>query len=115
MGYPARKNWKTSRGDTRTVFLTWKPGGTAANLATWSARMQVRTTGGTLLTGGSLTTANGLIALANGANNITLTFNATLTGNAAGKYAYGLVLTNPDGEDTTLLEGGFELAARVVQ
>ena len=43
MTYPVRLDLKVVRGQTKTVALTWREGGSPVDLSGWGARVQVRT------------------------------------------------------------------------
>lgn len=105
------------QGATWNLVLTWKIGGTAVNLTSYIARMQVRVDVDDSETILSLTTAAGEgIVLGGALGTITLSRSAAQTAAlAAGEYVYDLELQSSGGEVTRLLQGQFAVSAEVTR
>lgn len=83
------------------------------NLATYTATMTVRPFAGSTTTTLLATTSNGRIALDAANGRVTVTVDATTTGDIApGRYVYDLVLT-AGSTVTRILEGKFVVTAAV--
>lgn len=105
------------QGATWNLVLTWKINGSAVNLTSYIARMQVRVDTEDSETILSLTTeAGGGIVLGGALGTITLSRSATQTAAlAAGEYVYDLELQSSGGEVTRLVQGSFIVSAEVTR
>lgn len=111
---PGRHNITAYQGATFDLNATWSIGGTAVDLTTYSAAMQVRTTADADNAIFSLTNGTG-ITLGGTAGTIAVNISANSMGSATpGQYVYDLELIA--GSTTTrLLEGTFQIIAEVTR
>jgi hypothetical protein len=94
--------------------LTWKTDGTAVNLTSYTARMQVRETYQSSTAALSFTNGSG-ITLGGTAGTILVAASATVTaGVAAGDYVYDLEMVN-SGTVTRLIQGKFKVDPEVTR
>jgi Ethanolamine utilization protein EutJ (predicted chaperonin) len=111
---PATYNIKAYQGATYNLNLTWAIGGTAVNLTSYSAAMQVRENPSATATILSLTNGSG-ITLGGTAGTIVVNVPANTMGAATpGNYVYDLEL-NSGGQVTRLIQGGFAIQAEVTK
>jgi len=105
------------QGATWNLVLTWKINGSAVNLTSYIARMQVRVDVDDSETVLSLTTdAGGGISLGGALGTITLSRSATQTAAlATGEFVYDLELQSSGGEVTRLVQGSFTVTAEVTR
>jgi Ethanolamine utilization protein EutJ (predicted chaperonin) len=111
---PATYNIKAYQGATYDLNLTWAIGGTAVNLTSYTAAMQVRENPNATATVLSLTNGSG-ITLGGTAGTIAVNVPANTMGSAtAGNYVYDLEL-NSGGQVTRLIQGAFAISAEVTK
>jgi hypothetical protein len=115
MQAPGTLNLTCYQGATFDYLLTWTISGTAVNLTTYSARMQVRTTYDATAVALSLTNGSG-ITLGGTAGTIYIEANPTTTAAiAAGQYVYDLELVTSGSAVTRLVEGTFTVDPEVTR
>jgi hypothetical protein len=115
MQAPATLNIDCYQGANWDYNLTWTLNGTAVNLTSYSARMQVRTTYDADTTVLSLTAGTG-ITLGGTAGSILLEASSSQTAAIDdGQYVYDLELITPGGYVTRLLEGNFVVDPEVTR
>jgi hypothetical protein len=111
---PATYNITSYQGATYDLNLTWAIGGSAINLTTYTAAMQVRENASSTATILSLTNGSG-ITLGGTAGTIAITVPASTRGSATpGNYVYDLELSS-GGQVTRLIQGGFAIQAEVTR
>lgn len=111
---PGTYNATAYQGANYDLNLTWKIGGTAVDLSTYSAAMQVREAPSSTSTILSLTNGSG-IALGGTAGTIDVSIPSATMGSAdAGNYVYDLELTSGT-VVTRLLQGTFQIVAEVTR
>lgn len=106
------------QGTTWSQSVLWKTGTPAAavNLASYTARMQLRSTAASATVVLSLTTENSRIALGGALGTITLSLTATETAAiSAGRYVYDLELVSAGGQVTRLMEGTVTITPEVTR
>lgn len=108
---------KIEQGETFNNVLTWKAStGTAINITSYTARMQIRKTAEASAFLLECTTENGRITLGGAAG--TITFNVSATDTAAlpaGTFRYDLELISSGGIVTKLLKGDVVVAQEVTR
>jgi hypothetical protein len=108
-------NMLCQQGSTFTKVITYKNNGTAVNLTTYTARMQVRERHSSTATIVDLTTSNGGIVLGGSAGTITINISATATAAIYNKsYVYDLELVS-GATVTRILEGKFIVTPEVTR
>jgi hypothetical protein len=111
---PATYNITAYQGATYDLSLTWAIGGTAVNLTSYTAAMQVRENASSTSTILSLTNGSG-ITLGGTAGTIAVAVSASTMGSAIpGNYVYDLEL-NSGSQVTRLIQGGFAIQAEVTK
>jgi hypothetical protein len=110
---PATYNIKSYQGATYSLNMTWAIGGTAVNLTSYTAAMQVKENPNSTAVL-SLTNGSG-ITLGGTAGTIAIGVSASTMGSATpGNYIYDLEL-NSGSEVTRLLQGSFAIQAEVTK
>lgn len=116
MAYPGYCEFETTQGATLSRQVTWLVAGSAVNLTSYTAKMQVRRAAGadgSALV--SLTSGSGL-TLGGTAGTIGITVSsAQSSALPSGRLAYDLQVTSPGGEVTFLLAGPFTVAEAVTR
>jgi hypothetical protein len=111
---PATYNITAYQGATYSLNMTWAIGGTAVNLTSYTAAMQVKENASSTASVLSLTNGSG-ITLGGTAGTIGISVSATTMGSAMpGNYVYDLEL-NSGGQVTRLIQGGFAIQAEVTK
>ena len=114
---PGRYNgFRFTQGDTWSTAPVWKISGTPVNVSGYTAKMQIRksATSGTVVF--EFSTANGRITTGTSDGKFTLLALPADTANVAGgTYVYDFDVTAPDGTNTTLLSGTFQVIPQVSQ
>lgn len=113
---PGQYDILAPQGATFNETFTYKVGGVAVNLTSYTARMQVRKTPSSDTKTLDLTTENGGIVLGGAAGTIAVTVSATaMAAVSAGKYRYDLEIVSAGGVVTRLIEGVFLVTAEVTR
>lgn len=103
------------QAETYSQSFVWSIDGTPVNVASYTAKMQLRKTAYHTTAAATFSTDDGSI-LMNSSGTITLKKTATESlAIPAGIYVYDLELTAPDGTVKCLLEGEFEVIAAVTR
>lgn len=111
---PGRYDITSYQGATFNLNLIWEVGGTAVDLTTYSAAMQVRESILAQSVILDLTSGSG-ITLGGTAGTIDITVSATTMGSATpGEYLYDLEVTTGS-TVTRLLKGGFQIVPEVTR
>ena len=111
---PATYNITAYQGATYSLDMTWRIGGTAVNLTSYTAAMQVKENASSTASVLSLTNGSG-ITLGGTAGTIGISVAASTMGSATpGNYVYDLEL-NSGGQVTRLIQGGFAIQAEVTK
>ena len=111
---PATYNITAYQGATYSLNMTWAIGGTAVNLTSYTAAMQVKENASSTASVLSLTNGSG-ITLGGTAGTIAISVSAITMGSATpGNYVYDLEL-NSGGQVTRLIQGGFAIQAEVTK
>jgi hypothetical protein len=111
---PATYNITAYQGATYSLDMTWRIGGTAVNLTSYTAAMQVKENASSTASVLSLTNGSG-ITLGGTAGTIGISVAASTMGSAIpGNYVYDLEL-NSGGQVTRLIQGGFAIQAEVTK
>jgi hypothetical protein len=111
---PATYNITAYQGATYSLDMTWRIGGTAVNLTSYTAAMQVKENASSTASVLSLTNGSG-ITLGGTAGTIGISVAANTMGSATpGNYVYDLEL-NSGGQVTRLIQGGFAIQAEVTK
>lgn len=108
-------NITAEQGSTFTFNFTVKTNGTAWNLTSYTARMQVRPTIESTSTLLSLTTGSG-ITLGGAAGTVSITATAAQMADIqAGRHVYDVELVSAGGVVTRIIEGKFVVKAEVTR
>lgn len=110
----ATYDFQARQGATFDRSFTWKPGGTAADLTGFTARMQVRRTVRSTEPVVSLTHASG-ITLGDAGEVGLLIPAAVMAGLKAWSYAYDIELIDGAGTVFPVLSGNFVVSAEVTR
>jgi hypothetical protein len=118
MQEPGKLDLKLYQGATFNYELTWTAAGSAVDLTSYDARMQVRDSYGAPTVVFNLTAGSG-IALGGTAGTIALEIDAAdTTGlgyNSVQSFVYDLELESSSGFVTRLVEGGFTIFPEVTR
>lgn len=110
----ATYDFQARQGATFDRSFTWKPGGVAADLSGFTARMQVRRTVRSTEPVVSLTHASGITL--GGDGTVGLLISATIMGALkAWSYVYDIELIDAAGTVFPVLSGNFVVAAEVTR
>lgn len=103
------------QGATFAQVFTWKVGGAAVDLSSFTGRLQVRTRHSSPSPLVSITSNNG-ITLGGAAGTVTVELpTSTTTALPAGEWRYDLELEAPNGTVYRLLEGAFTVTPEVTR